>query len=100
MQKQFLGGCALVVAAGVVASQFTADSHAGRKRRQKSKQITSVQPAMDAGVAGTGTPDVIVGSVNGVTNWASEIGPDGRTAYSFGTTSCNIGTAPLAFTDS
>jgi hypothetical protein len=98
MKKQILGGCALVVAAGVVACHFTADTHAGRKRRQKSTQATSVQP-LDAGVAGTGAPDVIVGSVNGVSNWASEIGPDGRTAYSFGTTSCNIGTAPLKWID-
>jgi hypothetical protein len=49
----------------------------------------------DGGIAGD-SPDVIVGSMNGVMRWT---GDGTKTAYSFGTTSCNIGNDPLEWID-
>ncbi len=46
--------------------------------------------------AGTAGPDVTVFSLSGVTNWGASGGVRG---YSLGTTSCNIGDAPLNWCD-
>lgn len=64
----------------------------------------AVAPAANAGhsfVAGTGVgPDVTVSSLNGVGNYTSSGAVNGLLVFSVGTTSCNVGSAPVSWVQS
>jgi len=78
--RWMLGGAALLGGA-VVLGQFEANA--------------IPKPDEDGGVAAG--PDVIVGSMNGISSYGA-VG--GISAYAFGTTSCNIGTTNLSWVQS
>jgi hypothetical protein len=87
-----LSGCAATVAAAALAAYFTAGSSAD-KRPAPTRPAES---APQGGLAGAIGPDVTIGSMNGTTTWANN---GTMTVFSFGTTSCNIGDAPLNWDD-
>lgn len=94
-----LCGCAMVLSQFVTAAGSN-PAAAPTEPARASADIGGVTLGEDSegGIASVGA-DVIVGDLTGPSNWTTG-GPNaGIVRYSFGTTSCNLGTVPLQWLD-